>query len=325
MRYTMVLPGFIAGCVLAGLSAAAGAADAYPVKPIRMIVPFPPGGLSDGLARIIGQHLAQEWGQQVVVDNRPGAGTTLAADLAAKSPADGYTLFFQDITTQGINAGLYRRLPYDSLNDFVPIAMASASPLILSVHPSLPARSVRELVSLAKAKPGQINYGSSGSGAILHLAGETFKKLAGVDLLHVPYKGSPPAVTATLAGEVAVVFATTGSVLPHMKSGRIRALAVTTAARSPLLPELPPIADTVRGYDIILYQGILAPAKTPRELVARLNAEINKFMTRPASKESWANFGAEILIATPGEMNTRFRQEVAKLSKLAVESGARID
>jgi tripartite-type tricarboxylate transporter receptor subunit TctC len=324
MRYAMVLPGLIAGCALAGLSAAAGAADAYPVKPIRMIVPFPPGGLSDGLARILGQHLAQEWGQPVVVDNRPGAGTTLAADLVAKSPADGYTLFFQDITTQGINAGLYRKLPYDSVNDFVPIAMASASPLILSVHPSLPARSVKELVALAKAKPGQINYGSSGSGAILHLAGETFKKLAGVDLLHVPYKGSPPAVTATLAGEVAVVFATTGSVLPHVKSGRIRALAVTTA-RSPLLPELPPIADTVPGYDIILYQGILAPAKTPRELVARLNAEINKFVARPASKESWANYGAEVLIASPEEMIARLRQEVAKLAKLAVESGARID
>ena len=325
MRNAMVMPQLIAGCALAVFSTAGGAAEAYPVKPIRMIVPFPPGGLSDGLARIIGQHLAQEWGQQIVVDNRPGAGTMLAADLVAKSPADGYTLFFQDLTTQGINAGLYRKLPYDSVGDFVPIAMASTSPLILSVHPSLPARSVRELVALAKAKPGQINYGSSGSGAILHLAGETFKKLAGVDMLHVPYKGSPPAVTATLAGEVAVVFATTGSVLPHIKSGRIRALAVTTAARSPLLPELAPIAETVPGYDIILYQGILAPARTPRELVVRLNAEINKFMARPASKESWANFGAEILIASPEEMNTRYRQEIAKLSRLAVESGARID
>ena len=325
MRNTMLTPQIFAGCALAIFSAAGSAAEVYPVKPIRMIVPFPPGGLSDGLARIIGQHLAQEWGQQIVVDNRPGAGTTLAADLVAKSPADGYTLFFQDITTQGINAGLYRKLSYDSVNDFVAVAMASTSPLILSVHPSLPAKSVRELVALAKAKPGQINYGSSGNGAILHLAGETFKKMAGVDLLHVPYKGSPPAVTATLAGEVAVVFATTGSVLPHMKSGRIRALAVTTAARSPLLPELPPIADTVPGYDIILYQGILAPARTPRELVARLNAEINKFMARPAAKESWANFGAEILIANPEEMSTRFRQEVSKLSRLAVESGARID
>ena len=312
-------------CVLACLPAIAAAAESYPLKPIRLVVPFPPGGLSDGLARIIGQHLAQEWGQQVMVDNRPGASTVLAAELVAKAPADGYTLFFQDITTHGINAGLYRKLPYDSLNDFVPVAMASASPLILSVHPSLPARSVRELTALARARPGQIAYGSSGNGTILNLAAETFKKLAGVDMLHVPYKGSPPAVTAAMAGEVAVVFATTASVLPHVRSGRIRALAVTTAARSPLMPDLPPIADALPGYDIVLYQGMLAPGKTPREIVARLNTEVNRLLARPASKDAWANLGAEIVIATPAEMDARFQQEVTKLAKLAVESGARID
>ena len=312
-------------CVLALLPVAAPAAEPYPAKPVRLIVPFPPGGLSDALARSIGQHLAQEWGQQVVVDNRPGASTLLAAELVAKSAPDGYTLFFQDITTQGINAGLYKKLPYDSINDFVPVAMASASPLVLSVHPSLPAKSVQELVALAKHKPGQIAYGSSGSGAILNLAAETFKKLARVDMLHVPYKGSPPAVTATLAGEVAVVFATTGSVLPHVKSGRIRALAVTTAARSPLLPDLPPIADTLPGYDIVLYQGILAPGKTPRDIVVKLNGEINRMLTRPAARDTWANFGAEIVIATPEEMDARFRQEVSKLAKIALESGVRID
>jgi tripartite-type tricarboxylate transporter receptor subunit TctC len=325
MRHPVLLLGLVAGSALTGTPAIAAAADSYPAKPVRMIVPFPPGGLSDGLARVIGQQLAQQWGQQVVIDNRPGASTILAAELVAKSPADGYTLFFQDLTTQGINAGLYRKLPYHSVDDFIAVAMASASPLILSVHPSLPAKSVRELIALAKARPGQINYGSSGSGAILHLAGETFKKLAGVDLVHVPYKGSPPAVTAALAGEVAVVFATTGSVLPYVKSGRIRALAVTTAKRSPLLPDLAPIADTLPGYDLILYQGILAPAKTPRDIIVRLNAEINKVLASPASKESWDRFGAEIMILTPEEMNTRFQQEVAKLSKLALESGARID
>ena len=325
MRYLARSCLVLIGCVFTTLPIAAGAADAYPAKPIRLIVPFPPGGLSDGLARIIGQNLAQEWGQQIVVDNRPGAGTTLAADLAAKSAADGYTLFFQDITTHGINGGLYRKLPYDSLNDFAPVAMVSASPLILSVHPSLPAKSVAEFVALAKSKPGEINYGSSGNGTILHLAGETFKQLAGVNLVHVPYKGSPPAVTATLAGEVAVTFATTGSVLPHVRSGKVRALAVTTAARSALLPDLPPIADTLPGYDIILYQGILAPAKTPRAIIVRLNHEINKIMTRPASQQRWTNFGAETVIVTVAEMDARFRQEVAKLSKLAVDSGARVD
>jgi len=300
-------------------------AQSYPVKPIRLIVPFPPGGLSDALARVIGQHLAQEWGQQVVVDSRPGASTILGAELVAKSVGDGYTLFFQDITTHGINAGLYRKLPYDSIADFTPVAMASASPLILSVHPSLPAKSVRELVGLAKARPGQIAYGSSGTGAILNLAAETFKKLAGVDMLHVPYKGSPPAVTALLAGEVAIVFATTASVLPHIKSGRIRALAVTTARRSPLLPDLPPVGDTLPGYDVVLYQAVLAPAKTPREIIGRLNAEINRLMGRASSKGTWANFGAEIVIAAPDEMNTRFQQEIAKLSRLATESGVKLD
>src|SRR5688500_17764837 len=232
-----------AALVVLGLGAAscATAAEPYPTKPIRLVVPFPPGGLADGLARLFGQSMTQEWGQQVVIDNRAGAGTTIAADLVAKAPADGYTLFFQDITTHGINAGLYRKLPYDSQGDFVAVAFASASPLVLSVNPSVPAKSVGELVALAKSRPGKINYGSSGNGAILHLAGEMFKKQAVVDLVHVPYKGSPPAVAALVGGEVAVVFATTGSVIPHVDSGKVRALAVTTAQRSPLLPDLPAI------------------------------------------------------------------------------------
>ena len=306
-------------------SAAELSSTAYPAKPVRIIVPFPPGGLSDALARIFAQGLVQELGQQVIVENRPGAGTTLAADVVAKAPGDGYTLFFQDITTHGINAGLYRKLPYDSLRDFIPVAMASASPLVMSVHPSLPAYSVKELVALARARPAEINYGSSGNGAILHLAGELFKKIGRVDLVHVPYKGSPPAVAALLQGEVAVVFATTGSVLPHMKAGKVRGLAVTTARRSPLLPDLPPVGDALPGYDLILYQGILAPAKTPREIVTRVNTELNRIMSRPAAKEQWARLGAETVIVTPEETDQRFRDEVAKLSKLALESGAKLD
>src|SRR4051812_3803742 len=247
------------------LSAAALAAESYPTRPIRIIVPFPPGGLSDGLARYFALGLVEQNGQQVIVENRPGAGTTLAADVVAKSAPDGYTLFFQDITTHGINAGIYRKLPYDTLKDFAPVAMASASPLVLCIHPSIPANSVKELIAIARSRPGEINYGSSGSGAILHLAAELFKKLAAVDLVHVPYKGSPPAVTALLQGEVAIVFATTGSVIPHMEAGKVRALAVSTAQRSPLLPNLPAIAETVPGYDVRLYQAILAPGQTPRE------------------------------------------------------------
>jgi tripartite-type tricarboxylate transporter receptor subunit TctC len=309
-----------------GLGASnAHAAETFPSKPIRLIVPFPPGGLSDGLARLIGQNIAQEWGHQVLVENRPGAGTTLAADLVAKSPADGYTLFFQDLTTHGINAGLYRSLPYDAQRDFIPVAFASASPLVLTVHPSLPARSVNELVALARAQPAQINYGSSGNGAVLHLAGEMFKKLARVDLVHVPYKGSPPAVTAVVSGEVAVVFATTGSVIPQMQTGKVRPLAVTTAQRSPLLPELPPIGEFVHGYDLMLYQGILAPVKTPREIVTKINAQVNAIMAKPASRESWRRLGAEPVIIGLDDASSRFAQEVSKLSRLVLETGVKID
>jgi tripartite-type tricarboxylate transporter receptor subunit TctC len=308
-----------------GSAFGAQSADSFPSRSIRLVVPFPPGGLSDGLARIICQALTQQWGQPVVVDNRPGAGTTLAAEIVAKSPADGYTLLFQDITTHGINAGLYRKLPYDARNDFSAVAFASESPLVLTVHPSLPVHSTGELVALARARPRQINYGSSGNGAVLHLAGELFKKLAHVDLVHVPYKGSPPAVTALVSGEVAVVFATTGSVIPHMHAGKVRALAVTTSRRSPLLPELPPLNDSIAGYDLILYQGILAPAKAPREVVTKLNAEINSIMSRTASRDQWRRLGAEPVIISVDDAARRFAEEISKLSRMAVETGAKID
>ena len=307
------------------MSCSAMAAEPYPAKPIRIVVPFPPGGLSDGLARYFAMGLVEQNGQQVIVDNRPGAGTTLAAEAVARSAPDGYTLFFQDITTHGINAGIYRKLPYDTLKDFTPIAMASASPLVLTVHPSIPASSVKELVAIAKSRPGDLNYGSSGSGAILHLAGELFKKLAGVDLVHVPYKGSPPAVTALLQGEVAIVFATTGSVIPHMQAGKVRALAVTTAQRSPLMANLPAIAETIPGYDVRLYQAILAPANMPRDVVVKLNAQLNRIMASAAAKQQWTRLGAEAVIVTPEELAQRFQDEVAKLSRLAAETGARVD
>ena len=325
MRLDLWVCAFAAALYSAAICSPAMGTENYPVKPIRLIVPFPPGGLSDGLARILAQDLAQDWGQQVIVDNRPGAGTTLAAEIVAKAPTDGYTLFYQDITTHGINAGLYRKLPYKSLEDFAPVAMVSISPLVLCVHPSLPAKSVRELVALARSKPGQINYGSSGNGTILHLSGELFKKLAAVNMVHVPYRGSAPAVTALLQGEVSVVFATTTTVTPFIANNKVRALAVTTAQRSPLLPDLPPIADTVPGYDITLYQGILAPAGTPSKIVNDLNNKLNQIMSRPEVKAQWTRFGAEVMLVTPQQMADRFRGAIAQFSRLAVDSGAQID
>ena len=317
---------FFAFVVLAAIVCApASAAEQYPTKPIRLIVPFPPGGLSDALARIIARNIAQDWKQQLVIDNRPGAGTTLAADIVAKSPADGYTLFYQDITTHGINAGLYRKLPYDSLKDFVPIAMVSASPLILCVHPSLGVKSVKDLVALARAQPSRINFASSGNGTILHLSGALLMKLAKIDLTHVPYKGSAPAVTAVLSGEVAMTFGTTTSVIPHLKSGKIRGLAVTTKEPSQMFPEFPPIAQTVPGYDVKLFQGIIAPAGMPGDIVKKLNGELNAIMSRPDIKEQWATYGAEVVLLAPNEFATRFKEELDKLSKIAIDSGARMD
>jgi tripartite-type tricarboxylate transporter receptor subunit TctC len=325
MRLSRLLAATCCAFATATICSPAIAADSYPTKPIRLIVPFTPGGLSDALARILARNIAKDWNQQVVIDNRPGAGTTLAADIVAKSPADGYTLFYQDITTHGINAGVYRKLPYNSLKDFAPIAMVSASPLIMCVHPSLPVKSVKELVALAKAKPGQISFGSSGNGTILHLSGAILMKLAGIELTHVPYKGSGQAVLAVLSGEVAMTFGTTTAVIPHLKAAKIRGLGVTTKERSPIFPDLPPIGETVPGYDVKLYQGILAPAGTPAAIVKKLNEELNRIMARKEIKDQWATYGAETVLLSTDEFAARFKNEVETLSRIAIESGARVD
>lgn len=325
MRLKLFLNCIFLTLITAVICTPAIGAEDYPTKPIRLIVPFTPGGLSDALARIIGRNISQDWKQELVIDNRPGAGTTVAAAIVAKSPNDGYTLFYQDITTHGINAGLYRKLPYNSLKDFVPIAMVSGSPLILCVHPSLPVKSVKEFIALAKAQPGKINFGSSGNGTILHLSGALLMKLAGINLTHVPYKGSGQVVTAVLGGEVSVVFGTTTTVIPYLKSGKLRGLGVTTIERSPIFPDLPPIAETVPGYNVKLYQGILGPAGMRSAIVTKLNGELNRIMARPDTKKQWETYGAEVILLTPSEFSVRFRNEVAKLSKIAIESGARID
>jgi len=234
---------------------------------------------------VIAQQLAASHGQQFIVDNRPGAGTTLAAALISKSPADGHTLYFADITTHAINATLYSRLPYDSVQDFTQIAMVAQTPLILIVHPSLPVKSVRDLAALAKAQPNQINYASSGNGTILHLSAETLKSMAGVQMVHIPYKGSAPAVAAVLGGEASVSFSTTPAALPHIKAGKLRALAVTSAKRSTVVPDVPAMAETLKGFDIILYSGIMAPGGMPKELIALLNRQIADILAQPKVKD----------------------------------------
>ncbi|HEX3172544.1 MAG TPA: tripartite tricarboxylate transporter substrate binding protein, partial [Burkholderiales bacterium] len=269
----MVAAGVIAG----GFATHAFAQTDYPNKSIRLVVGFTAGGISDVLARALGARLSAQVGQQVVVDNRAGAGTTIAAEIVAKSPPDGYTLFMQDMTTQAINASLYKKLPYDTVKDFTPITLVASSPLMLVVHPSLPVKSVKELIALGKSRPGQIPFASSGNGTILHLAAETFKTMAGIDMIHVPYKGSSQAVQALLAGEVAVTFSTMPPALTNVKAGRLRALGVTTPQRNSAAPEVPTIAEAgLKGFDVVLYSGVLAPARLPAPIVTKLNAEFIK-------------------------------------------------
>ena len=327
MRAACRLPAaFGAGALLAVAAGGVGAQTDYPSKPIRLVHGFTTGGISDVLSRAIGAKLNAATGQQVVVDSRPGAGTTIASDLVAKSPPDGYTLFMQDITTHAINASLYRRLPYDSLKDFTPIALVATTPLMLLVHPSLPAKSVKELIAFAKARPGQIAYGTSGNGTIPHLSMERLKSMAGIDMVHVPYKGSPQSVQGLMGGEVAVLFSTMPPALASVQAGRLRALGVTTAKRVSAAPEVPTIAEAgLKGYEMVLYSGILGPAGVRREIVAKLNAELAKISNTSDYKQLLVTLGAEPIVATPEELGAHMRAEMDKLGAIVRAVGARVD
>jgi tripartite-type tricarboxylate transporter receptor subunit TctC len=265
-------------------------------------------------------------GQQVVIDNRPGAGTTIAADLVAKSAADGYTLFMQDMTTHAINASLYRKLPYDSVKDFTPISLVAATPLALVVHPSLPVKTVKELIALARSKPGQVNYGSSGIGTIIHLSGETFKKRAGVNLVHVPYKSGTLAVLGIIGGEVALTFATMPTAIPMAQAGKVRALAVTTLKRAPAIPDVPTVSEAgLPGFEIVLYNGVLAPANLPGEILTRLNTEIVKAVNSAEVTAYYKTISADAMTSTPGEFSAHIASEMIKLGIAVKDSGARAD
>jgi tripartite-type tricarboxylate transporter receptor subunit TctC len=308
------------------LAASAAVAQDYPVKSVRLVHGFTPGGISDVLARAIGAQLTASMGQQVIVDARPGAGTTIASDLIAKSPSDGYTLFLQDMTTHAINASLYRRLPYDSVRDFTPITLIAASPLMLLVHPSLPVRSVKELIALAKRQPNAIAHGSSGNGTILHLAAEMLKSTAGVKMVHVPYKGSPQAVASLLSGEIAASFSTLPPALPNVQAGRLRALAVTTAERSGAAPQVPTMKEAgLQDFELVLYTGILGPRGVPKPVVDRLNAEFAKAVKLPSVQAIYQRVGAMPVTSTPAEFAAHISAEMNKLGKLVQLSGAHID
>ena len=308
------------------MALAASAAEAFPEKPIRFVIGFTPGGPSDILARALGQKLAERWSQQVVVENRPGAGGNLAAEAVAKSAADGYTWLLGNNSILATNHALYRRLPYDPVKDFAPVALVAVQPNILVVHPEVPAKSVADLVALAKRNPGKLNYASSGAGAAAHLAGELFKTMAGVDIVHVPYKGAQPALTDLIAGQVQLMFATSASVIPYMKAGRLRALAVTTAQRSPSVPELPTIAEAgLPGFEATTWHGIVVPAATSRAVIEKINADVNAALKEKDLSERLAGLGAEVLSGTPSDFADYIAREIPKWTKVVKDSGARAD
>jgi len=307
------------------LSGNAGAQD-YPNKPLRLIVPFPPGGGNDILARSVGQRLAETIGQQVIVDNRGGAGGLIGAELAAKAVPDGYTIFLASIGNLAFMPALHAKLPYDPVRDFAPLTLLATSAFVMVVNPSLPAKSVKELIALARAKPGQLNYGSSGQGSSLHLTGEIFKLATGADLVHVPYKGSAPALTDLIAGQVQILFGTMPPTLPHVKSGKLRALGVSGAKRSVAAPEVPTIAEAgVPGFEVLNWYGIVAPSKTPAAIVQRLNGELVKTLKAPEMIESLGTQGLEAAGGTPERFGVFIKSEMAKYAKVIKAAGIRAE
>jgi tripartite-type tricarboxylate transporter receptor subunit TctC len=303
----------------------AQAAIAYPSKPIRLIVALPAGGPTDILGRLIAQPLSASLGQPIIVDNRPGAGGNIGAELVAKSPADGYTLFMGTSGPLAINASLYKTIGFDPLRDFAPIILAATAPFVIVAHPALPANNVKELIALAAAKPGQINYGAV-QGNASHLATELFDYMAGIKMTLVPYKGAAPATTDVIAGQIQLSFASTpGSVL-LLRSGRLKAIAVTSAKRIGALPEVPTVAESgLPGYEASVWYGVVAPAKTPREIVLKLNTEIARILRERGHREKIAASDFEVIASTPGEFGDFIRAETAKWTKVVKASGARAD
>jgi tripartite-type tricarboxylate transporter receptor subunit TctC len=316
----------ILAIVLAALAPSlAFAQAAYPSKPVRLVVPFPAGGTTDILARAAAQKLSEAWGQQVIVDNRPGAAGNIGAELVARSVPDGYTLLMGTVGTHAINPSLYAKMPYDHVKDFAPVILVAGVPNVLVVNPGLPVNSVAELIAYAKANPGKLNFASSGSGTSIHLSGELFKTMTGVQMTHVPYRGSAPALTDLMGGQVQLMFDNLPSSLAFIKAGRLRALGVTSAGRAAALPDTPPVADTVPGFEASSWFGILAPAGTPRDVVTKVNAETAKWLASPDAKERLAAQGANAAGGSPDDFAKHIQPETANWAKVVKESGAKVD
>ena len=320
--------------ILVGSGAIAGVASAqsgkqdpagYPSKPIRLIVPYPPGGGNDMLARMLKDHLERTLRQPIVVENRPGANGILASELVAKAPGDGYTLLMGSVATHAINPALYRSLPYNPRKDFAPVAVVGETPMIITVHPSVKASSLKELIALAKAEPGRLSYASVGSGSTAHLTGELFKTAAGVDLLHVPYKGISQATTELIGGQVSMAFSNVVNVLPYLKSNKLRPIAVTGKNRAPGLPDVPAVTETLKDFEVTLWWGLFAPAATPKPIVDKLNAEVNRALARPETREQWAKEAITLTAWSPDEFSKLLQRDIEKWSGAVKLSGAKID
>lgn len=321
--------GSIASAVVLGaglLGGTSALAQAYPTKPVTIIVPFAAGGTTDILARIIGQALTAELGQSVVVDNRAGAGGNIGGQAAAKAAPDGHTLFMGTVGTHAINASLYKKMPFDPVKDFAPLTRVANVPNLLVANPAQPYKSVKDLIAYAKANPGKVNFGSSGNGSSIHLSGELFKSLAKVDMQHVPYKGSAPAVTDLMGNQIGIMFDNMPSAIQHVRSGSLVPLAVTTAKRSPELPNVPTIAEAgVPGYEATSWFGMFAPAGTPAPVLAKLNAAIVKVLAQPDVKKKINEQGAEVYSETPEQFAAFIQAESVKWGKVVKESGASLD
>jgi tripartite-type tricarboxylate transporter receptor subunit TctC len=308
---------YVMAALALALAPPAALAQAYPDKSIRLIVPFAPGGGNDTVARAIAQQLSVTLGQQVFVDNRPGAGGVVGAEQAAHAPGDGYTLFLGGVGSHAVNPNLHPHLSYDAVKDFSPIILIASAPSVLVVYPAVPAKTIQEFTALAKSQPGKLTYASNGNGSSAHLAAAMFESMAGVQMLHVPYKGLAPALSDLLAGQVNSMFSSMVAIIPQIKAGKVRALAVTSKKRSALLPEIPTVAESgLPAYEAGSWYGLLAPAGTPRERVMKLNAESNKALATPAVRNTLASDGSEIMGGSPEDFATHIRTEIARMGKV---------
>ncbi|MDF2995778.1 MAG: tripartite tricarboxylate transporter substrate binding protein [Xanthobacteraceae bacterium] len=325
MTFRATLFGALAIAILGVAAPCPSAADTFPARPITLVIPFAAGGSTDLVGRLLAQHMSPDLGQPVVVENRPGAGGNVGASAVAKATPDGHTILMGTVATHALNPALYKKMPYDPVTSFAPVSLLAIVPNVLVVNPAFPAKTVKELIDLVKANPGQYTFASSGNGTPLHLSGALFNSMAGIDMQHIPYQGAGPALIDVLSNQVPVMFDNLPSSAGHIKTGKLRALGVTTAKRAPSFPDVPAIAETLPGYETYTWNALFAPAGTPPQVVARLNAVANKALADPQVQARLAEFSAIVVGSTPEELATHVKAELAKWAPIVKASGAQLD